>query len=79
MFPIPENDGRFIPYCHNRVELLRVLRQLNRYVDKQDYRQLENGNWTITDRVLSRLRVIGSPEVKDVRDIKKIIKFLDNI
>lgn len=82
-FPIPENDGRFVPYCHNRNELLRVLRQLNRYedVDKQDYQQLENGNWTITDRVLSRLyeRVIGSPKVKDVRDIKKIIKFLDNV
>ena len=82
-FPIPENDGRFVPYCHNRTELLRVLNNINRYedVDKQDYQQLENGNWTITDRALSRLfeRVIGSPEVKTVRDIKKIIKFLDNI
>lgn len=82
-FPIPDNDGRFVPYCHNRAELLRVLNNINRYedVDKQDYQQLKNGNWTITERALSRLyeRVIGSPEVKDVRDIKKIIKFLDNI
>lgn len=82
-FPIPENDGRFVPYCHNRAELLRVLNNINRYkdVDKQDYQQLENVNWTITDCVLSRLyeRVTGSPEVKDIMDIKKIIKFLDNV
>lgn len=82
-FPIPENDGRFVPYCHNRVELLRVLNNINRYedVDKRDYQQLENGNWTITERALSRLyeRVVGSPEIKTVKDIKKIIKFLDNV
>ena len=81
-FPIPENDDRFVPYCYNRNELLSVLHYLNEYEeDKQDYRQLENGNWTITERVLSRLyeRVIGSPNVKTVKDIKKIIKFLDNV
>lgn len=82
-FPIPENDGRFVPYCHNRAELLRVLHNINTYedVDKRDYRQLENGNWVITERVLSRLyeRVIGSSEVSNVEDIKKVIRFLDNV
>lgn len=82
-FPIPENDGRFVPYCHNRAELLRVLHNINTYedVDKRDYRQLENGNWEITERVLSRLykRVTGSSEVSNVEDIKKVIRFLDNV
>lgn len=80
-FPIPENDGRFVPYCHNRAELLRVLHNINTYEDKRDYRQLENGNWVITERVLSRLyeRVTGSSEVSNVEDIKKVIRFLDNV
>lgn len=81
-FPIPENDGRFIPYCHNRVELLRVLHNINNYkdVDTRDYK-FENGKWGITERVLSRLyeRVIGSSEVSNVEDIKKVIRFLDNV
>ena len=81
-FPIPENDGRFIPYCHNRVELLRVLHNINNYedVDMRDYK-FENGKWDITERVLSRLyeRVIGSSEVLSVEDIKKVIRFLDNV
>lgn len=43
-FPVPENDGRFIPYCSNRVELLRVLHNINNYedVDMRDYK-FENG------------------------------------
>ena len=81
-FPIPENNGRFIPYCHNRVELLRVLHNINNYedVDTRDYK-FENGKWDITERVLSRLyeRVTGSSEVSNVKDIKKVIRFLDNV
>lgn len=81
-FPVPENDSRFIPYCHNIAELLRVLHNINNYkeVDTRDYK-FENGKWKITERVLSRLydRVIGSSEVSDVEDIKKVIKFLDNV
>lgn len=81
-FPIPENDGRFIPYCHNRVELLRVLHNINNYedVDMRDCK-FENGKWEITERVLSRLyeRVTGSSEVSNVEDIKKVIRFLDNV
>lgn len=81
-FPIPENDGRFIPYCSNRVELLRVLHNINNYedVDTRDYK-FENSKWEITERVLSRLyeRVIGSSEVSNVEDIKKVIRFLDNV
>lgn len=81
-FPIPENDGRFIPYCHNRVELLRVLHNINNYedVDMRDCK-FENGKWEITKHVLSRLyeRVTGSSEVSNVEDIKKVIRFLDNV
>lgn len=81
-FPIPENDGRFIPYCHNKVELLRVLHNINNYedVDTRDYK-FENGKWEITEHALSRLykRVIGSSEVSNVEDIKKVIRFLDNV
>ena len=81
-FPIPENDGRVIPYCHNRVELLRVLHNINNDedVDTRDYK-FENGKWDITERVLSRLykRVIGSSEVSNVENIKKVIRFLDNV
>lgn len=76
-FPIPENDGRFIPYCHNRVELLRVLHNINNYEDTRDYK-FENGKWEITERVLSRLyeRVTGSPEVNTREHIDKIINYL---
>ena len=81
-FPIPENDGRFIPYCHNRAELLRVLHNINNYedVDTRDYK-FEDGKWEVTELVLSPRdeRVLGPAKVSNVEDIKKVIRVANKV